>query len=169
MPRGRFDPPTQAGLGSLVVRAAVRGAGDRDSAAMAFAFERLGGSLATSSASDWLGFGASVLTEHLAEAAVLLHAVFTQPHLADADVEAERGLMIAEAERVADDMFRFPFQLAFSAAFGDRGYGLPVGGLPETLPAISPGGRPRVAWLDPARREAGGDRGGRRGPRARLG
>ncbi len=138
VPRGRFDPPTQAGLGSLVVRAAVRGAGDHDSAALAFAFERLGGSLATSSASDWLGFGASVLTEHLAEAAVLLHNVFTQPHLAAPDVEAERGLMIAEAERVADDMFRFPFQLAFSAAFGDRGYGLPVGGLPETLPAISP-------------------------------
>ena len=46
--------------------------------------------------------------------------------------------MSAEAERVADDMFRYPFQLAFAAAFGGRGYGLPVGGLPETLPAIAP-------------------------------
>ena len=166
VPRGRFDPPRQAGLGSLLVRAAARGAGDRDSAALAFAFERLGGSLATSSVSDWLGFGASVLTEHLAEASVLLHAVFTRPHLAEADVEAERGLMIAEAERIGDDMFRFPFQLAFSAAFGDRGYGLPVGGLPETLPAIAPadvrawhgsavlGSRPvviAVGDVDPAR------------------
>jgi zinc protease len=138
VPRPRFDPPGQAGLGSLLVRAAVRGAGELDAAALAFAFERLGGSLATSSASDWLGFGASVLSEHLSEAATLLDAVFTRPHLSDADVMAERGLMIAEAERVADDMFRFPFQLAFSAAFGDRGYGLPVGGLPETLPAIAP-------------------------------
>ena len=34
-------------------------------------------------------------------------------------------------------MFRYPFQLAFSAAFGERGYGLPVGGLPETLPTIA--------------------------------
>ena len=47
--------------------------------------------------------------------------------------------MIAEAEQVADDMFRYPFQLAFSAAFGERGYGLPVGGLPHTLPTISRG------------------------------
>ncbi len=138
VPRQRFDPPAHAGLGSLLVRAAVRGAGDLDAAALAFAFERLGGTLATSSASDWLGFGASVLSENLPEAAALLESVFSRPHLGDADIVAERGLMIAEAERVADDMFRYPFQLAFSAAFGDRGYGLPVGGLPETLPAIGP-------------------------------
>jgi zinc protease len=138
VPRHRFEPPAQAGLGSLLVRAAVRGAGDFDAAGLAFAFERLGGSLATGAASDWLGFGASVLVEHLGEAATLLDTVFTQPLLRDSDIAAERGLMTAEAERVADDMFRYPFQLAFSAAFGDRGYGLPVGGLPETLPAIAP-------------------------------
>jgi len=39
---------------------------------------------------------------------------------------------------VADDMFRYPFQLAFAGAFGDAGYGLPVSGLPETLATISP-------------------------------
>ena len=138
VPRRRFDPPNQAGLGSLLSRAAVRGAGELDAAGLAFAFERLGGSLATSSASDWLGFGASVLSENLSEAATLLDTVFTRPHLKDADVLAERGLMVAEAEQVADDMFRYPFQLAFSAAFGQSGYGLPVGGLPETLAAIAP-------------------------------
>ena len=53
--------------------------------------------------------------------------------------------MIAEAEQVADDMFRYPFQLAFAAAFGERGYGLPVGGLPETLPAITAGRRAGLA------------------------
>jgi zinc protease len=137
VPRHRFEPPAQAGLGSLLVRSAVRGAGDFDAAALAFAFERLGGSLATSATSDWLGFGASVLVEHLGEAATLLDTVFSNPLLRDEDITAERGLLTAEAERVADDMFRYPFQLAFSAAFGDRGYGLPVGGLPETVPAIA--------------------------------
>ena len=44
-PRCEFDPPAQAGLGSLLVRAAVRGAGELDAAALAFAFERLGGTL----------------------------------------------------------------------------------------------------------------------------
>ena len=137
VPRLRFDPPEQAGLGSLLVRAAVRGAGEFDAAALAFAFERLGGAAATSSVSDWLGFGASVLVEHLGEAATLLDTVFLHPHLRDQDIAAERELMSAEADRVADDMFRYPFQLAFSAAFGEWGYGLPVGGLPETLPTIA--------------------------------
>nr|MBA3555258.1 insulinase family protein [Gemmatimonadales bacterium] len=136
-PKLRFDPPAQAGLGALLVRSAVRGAGGLDSAELAHGFERLGGSLTPSAVSDWLGFGTSVLVEHLAEAAGLLDAVYAEPTLAEPEVAAERGLLIAEAEQVADDMFRYPFQLAFAAAFGEQGYGLPVSGLPHTLPACS--------------------------------
>jgi zinc protease len=136
-PKLQFDPPAQAGLGALLVRSAVRGAGGLDSGALAYAFERLGGSLSPSVASDWLGFGTSVLAEHLAEAAALLDLAFTAPHLREEDVGAERALMVAEAEQVTDDMFRYPFQLAFAAAFGSSGYGLPVAGLPHTLPACS--------------------------------
>ena len=47
--------------------------------------------------------------------------------------------MVAEAQQLADDMFRYPFQLAFAAAFGEEGYGLPVAGLSHTLPAITAG------------------------------
>ncbi|HEX3275034.1 MAG TPA: pitrilysin family protein, partial [Gemmatimonadales bacterium] len=137
LPRLELDPPAQAGLGALTVRSAVRGAGELDAAGLAFAFERLGGTLSPSAASDWLGFGTTVLVEHLVGAAGLLRLVFAAPRLAEADVGRERGLMVAEAEQVADDMFRYPFQLAFAAAFGDEGYGLPVAGLPHTLPAIT--------------------------------
>lgn len=136
-PRRAFDPPEQAGLGALLVRSAVRGAGDLDAGELAFAFERLGGTLAAAAASDWLGFGTTVLSEHLSEAAALLDLVFTAPRLGDTEVCTERGLMVTEAEQVADDMFRYPFQLAFAGAFGNTGYGLPVNGLPETLSAIS--------------------------------
>jgi zinc protease len=45
--------------------------------------------------------------------------------------------MVGEAQQVTDDMFRFPFQLAFGAAFGDVGYGVPVGGRPESLAALT--------------------------------
>jgi zinc protease len=138
VPRVDFDPPAKAGLAALTIRSSVRGAGDLDAGGLAFAFERLGGTLSTSAACDWLGFGTTVLEEHLAEAAALLHLVFTAPRLRDVEVNTERGLMVIEAEQVADDMFRYPFQLGFAGAFGDHGYGLPVGGLPETLPSISP-------------------------------
>ena len=136
-PRLELDPPAQAGLGALTVRSSARAAGELDAGALAFAFELLGGTLSPVAASDWLGFGTTVLTEHLGSAAALLDLVHTSPRLDEDDVARERGLMVAEAQQVADDMFRYPFQLAFSAAFGEAGYGLPVGGLPHTLPAIT--------------------------------
>jgi zinc protease len=137
VPRLEFEPPERAGLAALMVRSSVRGAGDLDAAGLAFAFERLGGTLSPTAASDWLGFGTTVLTEHLAEAAALLDQVCTAPRFAEADINTERDLMKIEAEQVADDMFRYPFQLGFAGAFRDRTYGLPVAGLPETLPGIS--------------------------------
>jgi zinc protease len=137
VPRARFEPPSLAGLGALTARSAVRGAGDLDAGALAFAFERLGGTLGTSAASDWTGFATTVLAEHLGPAAALLELVYGSPRLEPAEVERERGLMVAEAEQVADDMFRYPFQLAFTAAYGETGYGLPVAGLPDTLGAIT--------------------------------
>ena len=138
VPRLELDPPAQAGLGALTVRSAVRAAGDLDASGLAFAFERLGGTLSATAMSDWLGFGTSVLSENLGEAAALLDLVFAAPRLDPSEVLTERSLMAVEAEQVTDDMFRYPFQLAFAGAFGDVGYGLPVGGLPETLGAISP-------------------------------
>jgi zinc protease len=137
VPRHHLDPAEQAGIGALTARAAVRSAAGLDAAGLAFAFEGLGGSLGTSATSDWLGFGATVLVEHLAEAADLLAGVLTDPLLDDRDIALERGVMEAEAAQVADDMFRFPFQLAFAVGFGETGYGLPVAGLPQTLTRIS--------------------------------
>ena len=138
VPRLEFDPPSRAGLGALTVRSSVRAAGDLDAGGLAFAFERLGGTLSATAASDWMGFGTSVLSENLGEAAALLDLVFTSPRLEHSEVATERDLMAVEAEQVTDDMFRYPFQLAFAEAFGDAGYGLPVGGLAETLGSISP-------------------------------
>lgn len=137
VPRRHLDPPAQAGLGALTARAAVRGAAGLDAGALAFAFEGLGGTLSANATSDWLGFGTTVLAEHLGAAAALLDTVFADPHLDDDSVMLERGIMESEAVQVTDDMFRYPFQLAFAEGFGEQGYGLPVSGLPDTLPGIS--------------------------------
>ena len=151
VPRSRLDPAEQAGIGALTARSATRGAAGLDAGGLAFAFEGLGGTLGASAASDWLGFGTTVLAEHLGEAAALLESVFSEPHLDDASVELERETMVAEAEQVTDDMFRYPFQLAFAEGFGADGYGLPVAGLPGTLSAIS--GADVRAWHQRAFRE----------------
>ena len=133
VPRLEFDPPGQAGLGALTVRSALRGAGGLDAGGLAFAAERLGGTLGAGLTSDWVGVGLTVLAERLGDAAALIDVVHRTPTLADRDVAVERDLLVAEARQVADDMFRYPFQLAFAEAFGDAGYGLPITGLPETL------------------------------------
>jgi zinc protease len=138
VPRAMFDPAGEAGLSALALRAAIRGAGDLDSAGLAFAFERLGGTLTSSVTHDWLGLGTSVLSANLAEAASLLDLAINSPTYDPEQVLAERGLLVEETTQVADDMFRFPFQLAFQAAFGDRGYGVPAHGLPDQLRSITP-------------------------------
>ena len=137
LPRVAFDPRGQAGISALAVRGAVRGAGGHDAATLAFSFERLGGTLTPVVALDWVGFGTTVLSAHLGDAAALMDLVLHQPAYAEAQVLAERQLLIEETAQAADDMFRYPFQMAFGAAFGDRGYGVPAAGQPEQLATVS--------------------------------
>ena len=132
------DPAARAGITALAARASVRGAGSLDARALAFAFERLGGTLVPSVSADAIGFSTTVLADRVGQAVRLLHLVLTEPRLGDADVLTERSLLLRETRQVADDMFRYPFQLAFGAGFGDRGYGVPVHGLPETVPTLEP-------------------------------
>ena len=136
VPRLEFEPPAIAGVGALCIRSMLHGADGLDAGALAFAFERLGGTLSPSIGVDWAGLGTVVLAERMAEAATLLSRVFSGPELADRAIETERTILMSEAEQTADDMFRYPMQLAFAEAFGDRGYGVPAAGLPETLRTI---------------------------------
>jgi zinc protease len=136
-PRTTFDPSGRAGVSALTIRSAIRGAADLDAAGLAFAFERLGGTLASSVALDWLGLGTSVLSDHVGAAASLLDMVVAEPRYTEEQVLAERGLLVEETTQVGDDMFRYPFQLAFAAAFGDQGYGVPALGWPEQLATVT--------------------------------
>ncbi|HEU5049331.1 MAG TPA: pitrilysin family protein [Gemmatimonadales bacterium] len=147
-PSAPVDRRADAGIASLAVRSAVRGAGRLDAESLAFAFERLGGTLSPGVASDWIGYTTTVLAEHLPEAGRLLRTVVEEPTLAELEVARERQVLAQEAEQVADDMLRFPFQLAFAAAFDERGYGVPIGGFPDTVPELSTSGVRR--WLEEA-------------------
>jgi len=136
--RADGERPTEAGLGALALRSAVRGAGGLDAEQLALAIERLGGTLGAIPATDMLGMRATVMAEALGPAAALVRLALEEPRLEPGEVTRERDLMIEEARQVADDTFRYPFQLAFRAAFGDTTYGLPTGGLEETLAGLSP-------------------------------
>jgi zinc protease len=151
-PRARFDAPHEAGLGALAVRSVIRGAGPLDARQLAFAFEALGGTVAPVIASDWFGFGAGVLAEHAPRTAELLRLLLDAPRFDPEAVRRERDLLADEVRQSTDDMFRYPFELAFRAAFGDAGYGLPLHGTEETLATFEAADAER--WLAEARREA---------------
>lgn len=133
------DAIKAAGLSALAVRSAVRGAGGMDAAGLALAFERLGGGISPHVSSDWFGFGTSVLADQAVEGAGLLHAVLHAPGFDAGEVSRERGTLADEVAQAADDMLRYPVQLALRAGFGDSGYGLPVHGLPESVPSLTDG------------------------------
>lgn len=130
------EASAQAGAGMLTARSAVRGAGGMPSAALAAAFERLGGPVAAHVGPDSFGYSATVLAEHLSEAAGLLRQVMWHPDLRGETVQVERDTLMREAEQVPDDMVRYPFQLALGVAFGDEGYGVPVGGTVRSLATL---------------------------------
>lgn len=145
-PRGGPEPAALAGVGTLAVRSAVRGAGGLDAPTLALAFERLGGPVSGHVTADAFGYAATVLPEHFLAAADLLCRVLWEPTLAEPVVRVEREILQREAAQVADDMVRFPFQLALGAAFRDAGYGVPVGGVEESLAGLDPAAPGR--WLE---------------------
>jgi zinc protease len=134
----RLGPETEtdAGIAALALRSAARGAAGLDASGLALAFERLGGALSPTVGADVVGFGVSVLAEHMDEAAALVGSVLREPAFARDDVMRERDLLLTEAEQLRDDMARWPMRLALGATFGERGYGLPAGGTPDSLPRL---------------------------------
>ncbi|MEO5826353.1 MAG: pitrilysin family protein [Gemmatimonadales bacterium] len=134
--RTEFEDATNAGLAALAIRSMVRGTTTHDSIQLALAVESLGGSLAARLGADTLGFGVTVLPEHVAAAAALLSDVLLHPGFDSGAVAVERALLLDDARAVADNAVRFPVQLALGAAFGDTGYGAPVLGTPDSLSNI---------------------------------
>jgi zinc protease len=134
--RSEFEDATNAGLAALAIRSMVRGTTTHDSIQLALAMESLGGSLAARLGADTLGFGTTVLPEHVPAAASLLSDVLMHPGFDPTAVGVERALLLDDARAVADDAVRFPVQLALGAAFDDTGYGAPVLGTPESLGTI---------------------------------
>ena len=122
-----------AGLTALTLRSMLRGTGACDASQLALAIESLGGVFSTSLTVDTLGFSTTVVPERADVAAGLLAELLFDPRFDPVAVSTERDLLLQDALAVADDMMRFPFELAFGVAFGDSGYGVPMLGTPGSI------------------------------------
>ncbi len=146
--RRDVETPETAGLATLAMRSMLRGTRHRDTSGLAAAAESLGGAISPLLSADVMGFGMTVVAGAVDRAAALLTEVLTAPRFDPDDVAAERVMLAADARAVADDMVRYPFQLAFGTAFDRRGYGAPMLGTPESLAAFDAASLRR--WHDDA-------------------
>ncbi|HXV86769.1 MAG TPA: pitrilysin family protein, partial [Gemmatimonadales bacterium] len=128
-----------AGLTALLVRSALRGAGDLDAEALALVAETLGGAVMASAGGDAAGWSLTVPVASAAPAARLLVALLRRARLEDHAIGLERGLLATDAARARDDMFGFPLQAALEQAYPRHHYGLPVLGRPDLVPGLAGG------------------------------
>jgi zinc protease len=133
------EPDLLAGLGTIMVRATIKGAGTLDADAIANASERLGGSIASSLAADSAGWSLSVPTQRWREAIELLQDVVQRPTFPPEAIDTERSVAIDQLAQLRDDMFRYPIRLASEAAFGSHPYGRGLLGSEASLRAVATG------------------------------
>ena len=128
---------TNAGVTTLMTRAALKGTATRTAAQIAEEAELLGGSITPVVGGDDFGWSISVPRARLAAAAELLADVTQSPRFPDEGVESERAAAVAGVIALRDDMYRYPMRLVTQAAFEGHVYGVPVSGTEDSLRAIS--------------------------------
>lgn len=126
----------RAGLGTLLVRTAIKGTSRRSAAIIAEEGELLGGSVSGASGVESFGWSISVPSKHARAALELLADVVTDPAYAADAYETERAIAIADVVTLRDDMYRYPMRLAGTTAFAGHPYGVPVSGTEESLRRI---------------------------------
>ncbi len=127
------ETAANAGISSLFVRSAVRGAGGLSSEELAEVVERLGGTLGSSVRADYLGWWITVPVKRAVNAASLLRLVAEQPNLNSGDVGMESRYLASDVRRAQDDMFAYPIDRVLGLAFRDHAYGLPALGTVESV------------------------------------
>ena len=131
------EPDEFAGIGTLMMRASVKGTALRDAATIAGESEILGGTIGTSVASDGSGWTFSVPVPRFREAIGLLQDVVQRPRFEAAAIETERTIALSQLSQLRDDMLRYPVRLANAAAYGAHPYGRYLLGTEESLRAVT--------------------------------
>ncbi|HSH45124.1 MAG TPA: insulinase family protein, partial [Longimicrobiales bacterium] len=117
------ESPETAGLTGLTMRTSVKGTATRTAERIALESEQLGGSIGTAAGADLLSWSLSVPVANFDEGLALLADVALHPTFPEAEVARERDVLLADLDRLRDDMYSYPLRLLFKAAFPDHPYG----------------------------------------------
>jgi predicted Zn-dependent peptidase len=142
----RSEPERLNGLAHLVEHMVFKGAGGRDTRALAEVIEDVGGSLNAWTARDQTVFHARALGRDLALVAELIADLLRAPHFDEAHLEREKQVILSELGEAVDSPDDIVHDHLFEAAFEGQAIGRSVLGREETVRAVV---RPDCFnWLD---------------------
>ncbi|HEX8724488.1 MAG TPA: pitrilysin family protein [Gemmatimonadaceae bacterium] len=138
MSGGAVDEPAElAGLTMLMTRTAVKGTQTRTGEEIAETAERLGGTVSPITGGETFGWSIAVPSARYGDALALLADVAQHATHPEAALATERDVAISEVISMRDDMYRYPMQLALSAAYPSHPYGRSPGGTEASLRAVT--------------------------------
>ena len=142
----RSEPEPLSGLAHLVEHMVFKGAGGRDTRALAEAIEDVGGHLNAWTSRDQTAFHGRALAKDLPLAAELIADLVRAPHF-DADhLEREKQVILSELGECVDSPDDLVHDHLFEAAFEGQAIGRSVLGREETVRAI--GRADCLGWLE---------------------
>ena len=133
----RSEPEQLGGLAHLVEHMVFKGAGGRDTRALAEAIEDVGGSLNAWTARDQTVFHGRALARDLALVTELIADLVRAPHFDEGHLEREKQVILSELGEVIDSPDDLVHDHLFEAAFEGQPLGRPVIGTEQSVRAVS--------------------------------
>lgn len=131
------ETPGNAGIGALMARTLVKGAGVRSAEQLAATIESVGGSLDTYAGNNSFGVTGEVLGDDLELGLGLLADVLRRPVFPEAEIERERTVQLAAVRAQRDQLLQLAGRTMRQALFGATGYGLDVNGDETSVRALT--------------------------------
>lgn len=133
----RSEPEHLSGLAHLVEHMVFKGAGKRDTRALAEAIEDVGGALNAWTSRDQTVFYGRTLAKDAPLLTELIADLVRSPHLEEEHLEREKEVILSELGEVMDSPDDLVHDHLFEAAFDLQPLGRPVLGSAGTIRAIS--------------------------------
>jgi predicted Zn-dependent peptidase len=133
----RSEPEHLSGLAHLVEHMVFKGAGGRDTRALAEVIEDVGGSLNAWTARDQTVFHGRALARDLPLVAELIADLVRNPHFDDEHLSREKQVILSELGESIDSPDDLVHDHLFEAAFDGQAIGRPVLGSENTVRAIA--------------------------------
>jgi predicted Zn-dependent peptidase len=142
----RSEPKPLGGLAHLVEHMVFKGAGGRDTRALAEVIEDVGGSLNAWTARDQTVFHGRALARDLPLVAELIANLVRAPHFDEEHLAREKQVVLSELGESVDSPEDLVHDHLFEAAFEAQAVGRPVLGSEKTVRSI--GRQDCVDWLE---------------------